>query len=255
MTDVVITAAKRTPVGAFLGAFATTPAHALGRVAIEAALAQSGVPAGDVSEVILGQVLTAAQGQNPARQASMGAGIPGDPRLGRQPGLRIGAARGRARRAGDPDRRFGDRRRRRPGEYEPVDPRPASARRHQDGRARAGRHDDQGRPDRRVQQLSYGNHGRESGRAVPGHPRRPGRVRDRLAEQGVEGARRGPVQGRDRPRHRQDPQGRDRVDADEYIRDGVERASLGGLNPAFKKDGSVTAGNASGLNDGAAAWC
>ena len=76
MTDVVITAAKRTPVGAFLGAFATTPAHELGRVAIEAALAQSGVPAGDVSEVILGQVLTAAQGQNPARQASMGAGIP-----------------------------------------------------------------------------------------------------------------------------------------------------------------------------------
>src|SRR5688500_20330587 len=76
MTDVVITAAKRTPVGAFLGAFATTPAHELGRVAIEAALAQSGVAAEDVSEVILGQVLTAAQGQNPARQAAMAAGIP-----------------------------------------------------------------------------------------------------------------------------------------------------------------------------------
>src|SRR5687768_1881217 len=76
MTDVVITAAKRTPVGSFLGAFATTPAHELGRVAIEAALAQSGVDAADVSEVILGQVLTAAQGQNPARQASMAAGIP-----------------------------------------------------------------------------------------------------------------------------------------------------------------------------------
>src|SRR5688572_15181680 len=76
MTDVVITAAKRTPVGAFLGAFAATPAHELGRVAIEAALAQSGVAAEEVSEVILGQVLTAAQGQNPARQASMAAGIP-----------------------------------------------------------------------------------------------------------------------------------------------------------------------------------
>src|SRR5688572_32499402 len=76
MTDIVITAAKRTPVGAFLGAFATIPAHELGRVAIEAALAQSGVATEDVSEVILGQVLTAAQGQNPARQAAMAAGIP-----------------------------------------------------------------------------------------------------------------------------------------------------------------------------------
>src|SRR3954470_11265408 len=76
MTDVVITAAKRTPVGSFLGAFAATPAHELGRTAILAALEQSGVAPEDVSEVILGQVLTAGQGQNPARQASMAAGIP-----------------------------------------------------------------------------------------------------------------------------------------------------------------------------------
>src|SRR5882757_5282278 len=76
MQDIVITAARRTPVGSFLGAFATTPAHELGRIAIEAALAQAGVEGADVSEVILGQVLTAAQGQNPARQASMAAGVP-----------------------------------------------------------------------------------------------------------------------------------------------------------------------------------
>src|ERR687890_307713 len=76
MTDVVITAAKRTPVGSFLGAFAATPAHELGRTAIVAALEQAGVAPEDVSEVILGQVLTAAQGQNPARQASMAAGVP-----------------------------------------------------------------------------------------------------------------------------------------------------------------------------------
>ncbi|HEY1146240.1 MAG TPA: acetyl-CoA C-acetyltransferase, partial [Allosphingosinicella sp.] len=76
MTEVVITAAKRTPVGSFLGAFASTPAHELGRVAIEAALEQAGVKPDEVSEVILGQVLTAAQGQNPARQASMAAGVP-----------------------------------------------------------------------------------------------------------------------------------------------------------------------------------
>ena len=76
MTDVVIVAARRTPVGSFLGAFASTPAHELGRVAIEAAPSDAKVDASEVSEVILGQVLTAAQGQNPARQASMAAGIP-----------------------------------------------------------------------------------------------------------------------------------------------------------------------------------
>ncbi|MBL8646531.1 MAG: acetyl-CoA C-acyltransferase, partial [Sphingosinicella sp.] len=73
--DAVIVAAKRTPVGSFLGSFANTPAHELGRIAISAALAEAGVEADAVSEVILGQVLTAAQGQNPARQAAMAAGI------------------------------------------------------------------------------------------------------------------------------------------------------------------------------------
>src|SRR3712207_2889690 len=75
-SDVVITAAKRTPVGSFLGSFASTPAHELGRAAILAALEQAGVAPEEVSEVILGQVLTAGQGQNPARQASMAAGVP-----------------------------------------------------------------------------------------------------------------------------------------------------------------------------------
>jgi acetyl-CoA C-acetyltransferase len=76
MTDVVITAARRTPLGAVLGSVATTPAQERGRVAIEAALADAAVAPEEVSEVILGQVLTAGQGQNPARQASMAAGIP-----------------------------------------------------------------------------------------------------------------------------------------------------------------------------------
>src|SRR4051794_39875012 len=76
MTDVVITAARRTPVGAFLGTLGAVPAHELGRTAIVAALEQAGVAPEEVSEVILGQVLTAAQGQNPARQASMAAGVP-----------------------------------------------------------------------------------------------------------------------------------------------------------------------------------
>src|SRR5690606_38958201 len=75
-SDIVITAAKRTAVGSFLGAYANTPAHELGRTAIVAALAQAGLSPEEVDEIILGQVLTAAQGQNPARQAAVNAGIP-----------------------------------------------------------------------------------------------------------------------------------------------------------------------------------
>src|SRR3546814_15276081 len=76
LSDIVITAAKRTAVGGSMGAFGSTPAHELGRTAILAALAQAGVAPEEVDEVILGQVLTAGQGQNPARQAAVNAGIP-----------------------------------------------------------------------------------------------------------------------------------------------------------------------------------
>src|SRR5215470_26546 len=75
-STIVIASAARTPVGAFNGALASLPAHELGRVAIKAALERARVETGDVSEVILGQILTAGAGQNPARQASIGAGIP-----------------------------------------------------------------------------------------------------------------------------------------------------------------------------------
>src|SRR6185436_8639415 len=74
--DIVIVSAARTPVGAFNGAFAALPAHELGKVAIQETLQRSGVEAPQVSEVIMGQILTAGQGQNPARQASVNAGIP-----------------------------------------------------------------------------------------------------------------------------------------------------------------------------------
>ena len=76
MEDVVIVSAARTPVGSFNGAFATVPAHTLGTIALKAAMERAGIAPGDVQEVILGQVLTAAQGQNPARQAARHAGIP-----------------------------------------------------------------------------------------------------------------------------------------------------------------------------------
>src|SRR5258706_16483685 len=76
--DVVIVSAARTPVGSFNGAFATTPAHDLGAVAIKAALERAGIEPGRVSEVIMGQILTAAQGQNPARQPPNPAAIPAE---------------------------------------------------------------------------------------------------------------------------------------------------------------------------------
>ena len=75
MTEIVIASAARTPIGAFLGAFAGLSAFKLGEAAIRAALERAGVDPGDVDEVILGQVLTAGQGQNPARQAALAAGL------------------------------------------------------------------------------------------------------------------------------------------------------------------------------------
>ncbi len=76
MIEVVIAAAARTPVGSFNGALSSVPAHELGRIAIKGALERAGVQPADVSEVIMGQILTAGQGQNPARQASINAGLP-----------------------------------------------------------------------------------------------------------------------------------------------------------------------------------
>ena len=76
MEDIVIVSAARTPVGSFNGAFATTPGHVLGTVALKAAIERAGLSPEDIDEAIMGQVLTAAQGQNPARQAARAAGIP-----------------------------------------------------------------------------------------------------------------------------------------------------------------------------------
>ena len=76
MSEIVIASAARTPVGTFNGSLSSVPAHYLGQVAIKAALERAGVEPGEVSEVIMGQILTAGQGQNPARQASINAGVP-----------------------------------------------------------------------------------------------------------------------------------------------------------------------------------
>jgi acetyl-CoA C-acetyltransferase len=254
MTDVVITAAKRTPVGAFLGSFAAVPAHELGRTAIAAALEQAGVAPEDVSEVILGQVLTAAQGQNPARQASMAAGMPKEiPAWGVNQvcgsGLRAVALASQAILTGDarivvaggqesmslsthaqnlrPGTKMGD--------LQMIDTMI------KDGLtdAFAGYHmgiTAENLAERyqitRDEQDAFAAASQNKASAA----RAEGRFADEIAAVTVKGRKGDTI-----------------TDRDEYIRDGVEQAALGTLRPAFKKDGTVTAGNASGLNDGAAA--
>lgn len=254
MTEVVITAAKRTPVGAFLGSFAGTPAHELGRVAIEAALAQAGVAPEEVSEVILGQVLTAGQGQNPARQASMAAGVPKEvPAWGVNQvcgsGLRAVALAAQAIRTGDATVVVA-------GGQESM-----SLSNHAQNLRGGTKMGDVGLIDTMIKdgltdvfngyhmgitaenlaeqyqitrddQDLFATHSQNKAEAA----RREGRFRDEIA----------PVTVKSR-------KGETIVDTDEYIREGVAVASLAGLKPAFKKEGTVTAANASGLNDGAAA--
>jgi acetyl-CoA C-acetyltransferase len=254
MTEVVITAAKRTPVGSFLGAFAATPAHELGRVAIEAALAQAGVKGEEVSEVILGQVLTAAQGQNPARQASMAAGVPKEvPAWGLNQvcgsGLRAVALAAQAVQTGDATIVVA-------GGQESM----SLAAHAQTLRAGAKMGDvalvdtmiKDGLTDvfngyhmgitaeNLAEQYQVGR-GEQDEFAVRSQnlaeaARAEGRFKDEIAPVTIKGRKGDTV-----------------VDQDEYIRAGATLDGIAGLRPAFKKDGTVTAGNASGLNDGAAA--
>jgi acetyl-CoA C-acetyltransferase len=254
MTDVVITAAKRTPVGSFLGSFATTPAHELGRVAIEAALAQAGVAPADVSEVILGQVLTAAQGQNPARQASMAAGVPKEvPAWGVNQvcgsGLRAVALGYQAILTGDAaivvaggqksmslsnhaqNLRGGTKM----GDVSLVDTMI------KDGLTDVFNGYHMGITAENLAEQYQIARADQDAFAVASQnkaeaARAAGRFRDEIA----------PVTVKSR-------KGETVVADDEYIRAGATLDGLAPLRPAFRKDGTVTAGNASGINDGAAA--
>ena len=254
MTDVVITAAKRTPVGSFLGAFATTPAHELGRVAIEAALKDAGVDPADVDEVILGQVLTAGQGQNPARQASIAAGIPKEvPAWSVQQvcgsGLRSVAVAAQSIQAGDAAIIVA-------GGQENMTLSPHAQ------AIRAGQ---------KMGNLDLVDTMIKDGLTDVFNGYHMGITAENLAEKyqitretqdefatasqnKAEAARRdGRFDAEIAPVTIKGRKGDTVVDKDEFIREGVVVASLAGLRPAFKKDGSVTAANSSGLNDGAAA--
>jgi acetyl-CoA C-acetyltransferase len=254
MTDVVIAAAKRTPVGSFLGHFATTPAHELGRIAIEAALSDAGIDPADVDEVILGQVLTAGQGQNPARQAAMGAGIPKEvPAWSVQQvcgsGLRSVAVAVQSIMAGDAKVIVA-------GGQENMTLSPHAQ------AIRAGQ---------KMGDLALVDTMIKDGLTDVFNGYHMGITAENLAEQyqitraeqddfacasqnKAEAARRdGKFDAEIAPVTIKGRKGDTVIDKDEFIREGVVVASLAGLRPAFKKEGTVTAANASGLNDGAAA--
>jgi len=254
MTDVVITAAKRTPVGSFLGHFASTPAHELGRIAIQAALQDAGVDPADVDEVILGQVLTAGQGQNPARQAAIGAGLPKEvPAWSVQQvcgsGLRSVAVAAQSIQAGDATIIVA-------GGQENMSMSPHAQ------AIRAGQ---------KMGDLSLVDTMIKDGLTDVFNGYHMGITAENLAEKyqitreeqdtfatasqnKAEAARRdGKFAAEIAPVTIKGRKGDTVVDQDEFIREGVVVASLAGLRPAFKKEGSVTAANSSGLNDGAAA--
>lgn len=252
--DVVIVSAARTAVGSFNGAFANTPAHDLGAVAIRAALERAGIEPGRVSETIMGQILTAAQGQNPARQASIGAGIPAaSPAWGVNmlcgSGLRSVALGYQAITNGDSEivvaggqesmsmaphaqyLRGGVKM----GSLEFVDTMI------KDGLWDAFNGYHMGNTAENVAKQYQITRQQQDEFAVASQNKaeaaqKAGKFKDEIVPFTIK-TRKGDVV----------------VEADEYPRHGASMDAMGKLKPAFEKDGSVTAGNASGINDGAAA--
>lgn len=253
MTNVVIASAARTAVGSFNGAFAATPAHDLGAAVIRAALARAGVDAADVSETILGQVLTAAQGQNPARQAHINAGLPesaaawginqvcgsglravalaaqhvqlGDAGIviaGGQESMSLSAHAAHLR-AGQ-----------KMGDMKFIDTMV------KDGLWDAFNNYHMGQTAENVAQQWQISRDQQDEFAVASQNKaeaaqKAGYFDAEIAAFTVKGRRGDTI-----------------VDKDEYIRHGATMEAMQKLRPAFAKDGSVTAANASGLNDGAA---
>jgi acetyl-CoA C-acetyltransferase len=254
MQDIVITAAKRTPVGSFLGSYAATPAHELGRVAIEAALAQAAVNPDEVSEVILGQVLTAAQGQNPARQASIAAGVPKEvPAWGLNQvcgsGLRAVATAAQMVATGDARIVVA-------GGQESMSLSPHAQQLRGGTKMGAVQLVDTMIVDG-LTDVFNGYHMGVTAENLAEKYQITRDEQDAFACASQNKAERARASGRFddeiAPVTIKARKGDAVVDRDEFIREGVVVASLAGLKPAFKKEGTVTAGNASGLNDGAAA--
>ncbi|MEJ6391001.1 acetyl-CoA C-acetyltransferase [Gymnodinialimonas ulvae] len=254
MTNVVIASAARTPVGSFLGSFANTPAHDLGKTVIEAVVERAGVDKAEVSETILGQVLTAAQGQNPARQAHINAGLPQEAAAW---GINQVCGSGlRAVALGAQHIQLGDAAIVVAGGQEnmSMSPHAATLRQGQkmgdmkyiDTMIRDGLWDafngyHMGQTAENVAEKWQISRDQQDEFAVASQNKaeaaqKAGRFADEITSVIVPN-RKGDIT----------------VDQDEYIRHGATMEAMQKLRPAFTKEGSVTAANASGLNDGAAA--
>ncbi|MCA3339231.1 MAG: acetyl-CoA C-acetyltransferase [Roseomonas sp.] len=254
MTEIVIASAARTPVGAFNGAFASLPAHALGTVAIKAAMERARIEGAEVDEVILGQILAAGAGQNPARQASVNAGIPVEHTafgINQLCGSGLRAVALAAQQIATGDARIVV-----AGGQESMTQAPHAQ------QLRAGQKmGDLSLMDTMLRDgLMDAFHGYHMGNTAEnvarafqitrdeqdhfafnsqrkaGEAMAAGRFADEITPVTVKG-RKGDVV----------------VSSDEYPKPDTTLEILGKLRPAFAKDGSVTAGNASGINDGAAA--
>ena len=254
MTEVVIASAARTPVGAFNGAFASLPAHALGAEAIKGALARARVAPEEVDEVVMGQILTAGAGQNPARQAAMLAGVPqektayGINQLCGS-GLRSVALGFQAIRTGDSAIVVA-------GGMESMTQAPHCA------QLRAGvKMGDFAMIDTMIKDgLWDAFNGYHMGNTAENVARQWQITRDQQDEfafhsqrKAAEAIAAGRFKDEIVPVTVKGRKGEVVVDTDEYPKPETTIEVLAKLRPAFAKDGTVTAGNASGINDGAAA--
>ncbi|MGC8533907.1 MAG: acetyl-CoA C-acetyltransferase [Rhizomicrobium sp.] len=254
MTEVVIVSAARTPVGSFNGALANLPAHELGRAAITAALSRAGVEGNAVDEVVLGQVLTAAGGQNPGRQAAVAAGIPFE-----TPAWLVNQLCGSGLRAvalGYQAIVNGDARIVVAGGQESMSQAPHAAHLRNGVKMGGLEFTDTMLKDG----LWDAFHGYHMGVTAENVARQWQITREQqdafavASQNKAEAARKaGRFNDEIVPVVVKERKGERNVDRDEYIRDGVTYDSVSGLKPVFQKDGSVTAANASGINDGAAA--
>ena len=254
MTDVVIVSAARTPVGSFLGGLSSLPASKLGEIAIKAALERAGVAPGDVDEVILGHVLQAATGQGPARQAAMGAGIPKE-----TPAWSLNQICGSGLRAvalGYQQIAMGDAKVIVAGGQESMSLAPHAQ--YLRGGQKMG---DIALTDTMIKDGLWdafnGYHMGQTAEniATTFDISRADQDAFALASQHkAEAAQKaGKFDEEIVPVVIPGKKGDVTVDKDEYIRHGATLESMEKLRPAFNKEGSVTAANASGLNDGAAA--
>ncbi|SDE31221.1 acetyl-CoA C-acetyltransferase [Rhodobacter capsulatus] len=253
MTNVVIVSAARTAVGSFNGAFANTPAHELGAAVIEAVVARAGIDKAEVSETILGQVLTAGQGQNPARQAHIKAGLPIESAAWSinqvcGSGLRTVALGAQHIQLGDAAIVVA-------GGQESMSLSPHVA------HLRAGtKMGDMKMIDSMIKDGLWdafnGYHMGQTAENVASQWQISREMQDDFAlasQNKAEAAQKaGKFADEIAPFTVKTRKGDIIVDADEYIRHGATLESMQKLKPAFTKDGTVTAGNASGINDGAA---